>query len=429
MHWIWWLIAAYLALPLTYFVIPFIYKNASIKKRIIIIVLGDLNHSPRMNYHAKSFIKKGYSVDLCGYLEDDSKSDLAGHDDNLIIHQLSIINNSFNLPFIIFAILKVLSQVFGLFKLLWDLRGAHYILLQNPPSVPILAISIFYKYIFGSKLIIDWHNLNYTILSIKLGPNHPLVKICKFYEQYLSKFADLNLTVTKAMKKYLVKDFQLLDEKIIVLYDKANNSFNPETPDTFHKLVTKYPDTFKNIQKNEIIVVTSTSFTPDEDFNILLDALQKYDIKPKLPALRVIVTGKGPLKSEFLHKVKQSEFKNISIHSVWLSFEDYPKILSIAHLGVSLHTSSSGLDLPMKIVDMFGCGIPVISLNFPSIGELVDDGINGLIVNSSYELFETLSEIVIDDKKLSILKSNALIKSRERWDENWNSNLGKILPD
>jgi beta-1,4-mannosyltransferase len=63
----------------------------------------------------------------------------------------------------------------------------------------------------------------------------------------------------------------------------------------------------------------------------------------------VLVTGKGPLKEQFETKIAAAGMKRVSVKTVWLRAEDYPVLLGAADLGVCLHYSSSGLDLPMKV--------------------------------------------------------------------------------
>ena len=183
----------------------------------------------------------------------------------------------------------------------------------------------------------------------------------------------------------------------------------------------------KNIELCKILI-SSTSFTPDEDFDLLLDALKLYDTlgNPNLPPILLIVTGKGPLKQKFVQRVIELDFSpRVIVKTAWLTSEDYPKILAQADLGISLHTSSSGIDLPMKIVDFFGCGVPVISLSFPAINELVKDGDNGLIAKESTadDLANLLEKVFTDDKLLSKLEDGALRDSKSRWDENWTTVL------
>ena len=156
----------------------------------------------------------------------------------------------------------------------------------------------------------------------------------------------------------------------------------------------------------------------------MLDALKYYDSSEKNEPLLLIVTGKGPLKQAFRERVKDLRFlKKVIVKTAWLSVEDYPVVLAIADLGVSLHTSSSGIDLPMKIVDFFGCGIPVISLDFPAIDELVKHDYNGVVVTGKDQakvICQHLEHLFRDQEKLNRLKNGAIEESHTRWNENWN---------
>ena len=70
----------------------------------------------------------------------------------------------------------------------------------------------------------------------------------------------------------------------------------------------------------------------------------------QLPPVLLCVTGKGPLRQHFQERMAHSDFSRVACRTLWLEAADYPRLLGVADLGICLHTSSSGLDLPMKVL-------------------------------------------------------------------------------
>jgi len=82
----------------------------------------------------------------------------------------------------------------------------------------------------------------------------------------------------------------------------------------------------------------------------------------------------------------------VKIETKWLEIDDYPKMVASADLGVCMHMSSSNLDLPMKVVDMFSSKLPCFAYDYPTIGELViaspNENPNGALFKTDKDLLE-----------------------------------------
>ena len=347
-------------------------------------------------------------------------------------------------PFILYAPFKVGLQIFQLYWLLSNtLQRADWLLVQNPPTIPTLSIAAFVCARRGTKLMIDWHNYGWTILAGTRGPKHPLVGLARLYECRYGRFGDVNLTVTHAMARQLRTAPYNIEGTIIPVHDRPAAIFQPITSSKQREEVLR-----RVVQQKELIpallnggmklIVSSTSWTPDEDFVYLLDALVRYEAVRdgglRGPPLLVIITGKGPQKDMYLDKITKLKSKgmlpNVVVETSFLPFPDYAALLACADLGVCLHNSSSGVDLPMKVVDMFGAGLPVAAYSaYESFSELIKDGENGYGFETSGELAGLFTRLLRDRGKpeLAKLRHGALKEGSKRWDEEWDSTVGAVL--
>ncbi|XP_065588696.1 chitobiosyldiphosphodolichol beta-mannosyltransferase [Cyrtonyx montezumae] len=430
--------------------------------RVCVAVLGDLGRSPRMQYHALSLARHGRGVTLLGYFQTRPHRDVLSSGDIRIV-PLSELRCLRVGPKLLQYVVKVVTQTVQLLYVMLKVDPPSYVLLQNPPGLPIIAVAWVACLFWRSKLIIDWHNYGYTVMSLSHGRNHPLVRIAEWYEKLFGRLSDYNLCVTNAMKEDLWVNCNI---KAVTLYDRPASHFKETPLELQHQLYMKLAKDYEPFRPQHVagsvswnaersafterdeksgdvtktggrpaLLISSTSWTEDEDFSVLLEALEDYERYinegVKLPALVCVITGKGPLKEYYNGLIKKLHFKHIQICTPWLEAEDYPVLLGSADLGVCLHKSSSGLDLPMKVVDMFGCCLPVCAIYFECLHELVKHNENGLIFRDSDELAEQLkmlfSEFPTLESKLHDFRINLRASKQLSWDQSWDKTVLPLL--
>ena len=441
------------------------------RRHVVVVVLGDIGRSPRMQYHALSVLQHGHNVSLVGYYsgdglfpdlkvyhdddQDDPTNSSSQRQNSLCIIPLNPFIDPRRhrptqkplLPF--YFIARALSLICSLFwGLLQCRKDVHVVLVQNPPSIPTLLVAYLYTRFKNAKFMIDWHNLGFSMLE-----NKHLQSLVRLYERVMAPTADAHFCVTHAMKAWLKQHFHIHAH---TLYDGPPHFFRPiESQEmkesTLKELIQKYPSQLQNFQIDNKeqqtkslpkFIISSTSWTPDEDFGILLDALCLLD--PKLTLLDdnhphtrlvVVVTGKGPQKEYYQNKIKDLSLQNIEISTIWLDAQDYPKLLACADLGVSLHTSTSKLDLPMKIWDMLGCAIPVCAVHYDCLKEeLFSKEARGhtftnhqILSQQIYDLLFSKSTNCENDQISKMKLALTSTAKPDRWSTNWDTYAKPII--
>ncbi|KAL7578147.1 hypothetical protein ACA910_012592 [Epithemia clementina (nom. ined.)] len=475
----------------------------------MVVVLGDLGRSPRMQYHVLSLLQAGHFVTFVGYTGEQlvppllkyapkASGGVVTRDSNqpptlrvvrFPAPKVDILrSHSLLLP--LYFAWRCLSLFVLLVTALTLVKAAplpstgekvkpQAILMQNPPAIPILSVMVAYKYWTGAKLIIDWHNLGYSMIEKE---NILLRFLGRQYEEALAPFADGHLTVTRALQTFLKNEMKIDNDNCSVLHDCPPSIFRLRTLVEQHKIleknheklmkaladnnvdwpeltqkpsledakstlltepVPKRPGKFQPRSQRPALLVSSTSWTADEDMDILIDALQMVDkrIQETKSSLRIIcaITGKGPLKEHYEEIVAKKTWKSVFVTTLWMEPADYPTFLATADVGISLHTSTSGMDLPIKILDYFGCEVPVCAYQFPCLNELVQDDVNGRTFEKADELSEILVQLLeplasakpderFGNHDFGDLKRYSLqVQGQLLWSENWPKNAWPVI--
>ncbi len=410
------------------------------------MVLGDVGRSPRMQYHALALADRCADVDLVGYSGSPAYSAVRQHA-SITCHLLRPprLTRPQRLPRLLFLGYTGVKVIYRCFQvvgvLLFVIPKPDFILVQNPPAIPTLIVALLAARLRSAQLIIDWHNFGYAMLALTLGHGHPAVRLARWYERAVGRRADAHLCVSRAMQSELLAHWGI---HATVLYDRPADLFAP-TPsavrrDLFRRLGDAASGYDPDMPARPALIISPTSWTADEDFALVLDAVSRCDARFGAGAaqasnhlrLLFLITGSGPLRADFEDRMRRLSLHAVELRTLWVPPEDYPLLLGAADLGLCLHRSASGLDLPMKVADMFGAGLPVCALEYgPCLAEQVRHGENGLLFSSAAELADQLYDLLKDfpeeTPRLDQLRRNVVASRGVRWADEWRAEALRVF--
>jgi beta-1,4-mannosyltransferase len=264
--------------------------------------------------------------------------------------------------------------------------------------------------------------------------------MARWFERRDARRVDANLAVSRGLAAYLESRFQVKQAQ--VLYDRPASAFVPiERADRerfrqalFSRLGTR--------ASTVGFIVCPTSWTEDEDFDVVIEAVthleerirgwEAGDSARRFPELVILVTGDGARRAEFERRFAGLPARRIQLRARFLEPDDYPRVVGSADLGLCLHRSSSGLDIPMKIADLFGAGVPVCALDYGAcLAERVRHGDNGLLFSTGRQLadvlFDLFEQFPADQKALDRLRAGARKLARPTWEEGWAREAKPVL--
>jgi len=151
--------------------------------------------------------------------------------------------------------------------------------------------------------------------------------------------------------------------------------------------------------------------------DITIKAFSQY-IK-KDPSARLIIAGDGPLKEELLRLTSELGLEG---HVNFLGFIGYKKYIELLHAAdVFIHPSVTSEEgdmegLPNAVCEAMACGLPVISTRHSGIPEVIDDGLNGFLVEERDVEGLCSRMISLKNTDIEMISNNARKKIEEKFD-------------
>jgi beta-1,4-mannosyltransferase len=348
-----------------------------------------------MQYHAHALAVNGVDVDLVG----ESGVPLPGFlaHNRICIHRLPERRPAAasRVPYSLRAAALSLTSAVELVACLRRLPRPNVIVVQTPPAIPSLVVAWLAGRWHRARVVFDWHNFGWTILALRFTTQHRAVRVARAIERWSARLGDAHLAVSQMMAAELVRTWSV--SPVAVFHDRPADIFAPSTADTTLRARLVDEAGFGD-GVTPAFAIAPTGWTRDEDMSLLLQAADHLERAwidgPSARRLVIAITGQGAGRRAFEARLAARRGERVQIVAAWAEPDEYPRLVAAADAGICVHRSSSGVDLPMKVCDMLGAGVPACVLDYGAVvRETVQPDGNALLFRDAAELAACLDRL------------------------------------
>ncbi len=226
----------------------------------------------------------------------------------------------------------------------------------------------------------------------------PMVTTCHgFFRRNIGRtilpaWGEKVIAISDAVRENLINYFGVNKDRVCLIYNgievkKFLKDFQEEEKD-------KLKDKF-GIKRNYSVIGMIARFTPDKGYYTLLRAF--YRIVREKPNVQLVLVGGGDRKQDIINL---SQRLDISDDVIFVK-PQINTVNALAVMDVFMFTPERREGLGLALLEALASGKPVVATNVGGISSIVEDGVNGFLVEPSKP--EVLVEPV-----LKLLKDKAL---------------------
>lgn len=243
-------------------------------------------------------------------------------------------------------------------------------------------------------------------LAFEHYPEHLPFKFRYYLQKFTPKFIQKSLhtiTVSEFSRNDIIEKYQTPPEKVSVIYNGANDLYQPLELEEKNKIKEKYA------QGVEYFVFTG-ALHPRKNIIKLLQAFTIFKKKQR-SNFKLLIIGRFAWNSEDIKlAIKNHPFKNDVIHYDYMQVQELCKVIGAAYALTFLSTFE-GFGIPL--LEAMKCNVPVVVSNSSSLPEVA--GQAGLYAdpNDINDIADKLCTIYKDEHLRSKLIEQCSIQSQK----------------